>query len=305
MTAAGSKIIAVTGATGRQGGAAARHLLRDGWHVRALTRRPKGPKARTLAALGVDVVGADMADRASLAVAFQGAYGVYSVQNPMISGHQAEIRQGTLVADAAKEAGARHVVYGSAGTGQAGTGVPSWESKLEVEAHMRHLGLPLTVLRPMAFMELMTDKSYFPAVSTWHLMPSLMGWSRPVGWLSVDDLGLIAARVFAAPDHFVGQDLKLTSDVKTLDECRALYRDVIGKAPPRFPMPIWLFRRIVGPDLIAMWRWLRTGDIDLDTGPARTIHSNAVTVGQWLSRQTTARRRHAPASSASLRLPPA
>ena len=45
--------------------------------------------------------------------------------------------------------------------------MPSWEFKLAVEAHMHELGLPLTVLRPMAFMELMTDKEFFPPVSAW------------------------------------------------------------------------------------------------------------------------------------------
>lgn len=34
----GKKVIMVTGATGNQGGAAARHLLSAGWRVRALTR---------------------------------------------------------------------------------------------------------------------------------------------------------------------------------------------------------------------------------------------------------------------------
>ncbi len=32
------KTILVTGATGNQGGATARHLFADGWHVRALVR---------------------------------------------------------------------------------------------------------------------------------------------------------------------------------------------------------------------------------------------------------------------------
>jgi hypothetical protein len=34
---------------------------------------------------------------------------------------------------------------------------------------MQALALPLTVLRPMAFMELMTDKAFFPPVSTWYV----------------------------------------------------------------------------------------------------------------------------------------
>ena len=48
-------------------------------------------------------------------------------------------------------------------------------------ARLGELGLPVTILRPMAFMELMTDKAYFPAASTWHVMPKLMGENRPVG----------------------------------------------------------------------------------------------------------------------------
>src|SRR5919112_903968 len=53
-------VVVVTGATGRQGGAVARHLLSDDWPVRVVTRRPDGSAARALAALGADVVRADM-----------------------------------------------------------------------------------------------------------------------------------------------------------------------------------------------------------------------------------------------------
>ena len=109
--------IVVCGATGRQGGAVARHLVKAGWSVRGLTRSPEATKARRLDDQGIDVVQADMEDRASLDRAFEGAYGVYSVQNPMLSGFQAEVQQGVNVADAARAAGVQHLVYGSAGIG--------------------------------------------------------------------------------------------------------------------------------------------------------------------------------------------
>jgi hypothetical protein len=48
---------------------------------------------------------------------------------------------------------------------------------------MKALALPLTILRPMAFMELMTYKKFFPAMAVWGVMPKLMGQSRPLGWL--------------------------------------------------------------------------------------------------------------------------
>jgi uncharacterized protein YbjT (DUF2867 family) len=288
MSADENRTIVVTGATGRQGGAVTRCLLRDGWRVRALTRDPKGRKALALTGLGAEVVHADMDHRASLQAAFEGAYGVYSVQNPMISGLEAEIRQGKLVAEMAKQVGVRHLVYGSAGTGVKGTGIGSWESKLVIEEHMKALDMPLTILRPMAFMELMTDKTFYPAASTWHVMPKLMGASREVPWLCVDDLGAIAAKAFAEPDRFVGQDLTLASDVQSIDECRAIYRAVMGKTPRRFPMPVWLFERFVGTDLTTMWRWLRTATIGLDTGPTRAVYPDALTVESWLHRQRSA-----------------
>jgi len=272
------------GATGLQGGAVARHLLANGWRVRALTRNAMGARAQALAALGAEVVQGDMADTGSLRAAMAGAYGVFSVQNPMISGIEGEVRQGKSVGTAAGQAGVRHLVYGSAGTGVKGTGVPSWESKLVVEEHLKSLGLPLTILRPMAFMELMTEKKFFPPLAAWYMMPRLMGSARPLPWLCTHDLGAIVAKVFADPGRFVGQELVLASDVKSLDECRAIYRSVMGRDPRRFPLPAWLFRRygFVGEDLSAMWRWLRTGTVDLDTGRTLAIHPDALSVEAWL-----------------------
>jgi uncharacterized protein YbjT (DUF2867 family) len=292
MAAAGRGTIVVTGATGLQGRAVARSLLADGWRVRGLTRDAASARARALAALGVEVARADMGEVASLRPAFAGAHGVYSVQNPYIGGPEAEVRQGRNVADAAAEAGVRHLVYASAGVGRAGTGVPSWATKRRVEEHLQALALPATILRPMAFMELWTDEKFFPAAAVGHVMPALMGPSRPVGWLCADDLGAIAARVFDAPDRFVGRALPLASDVQSLAQCRALYREVMGREPPRFPLPPWLFARFgfVGRDLTTMWRWLRTADIDLDTAPTRAVLPEALTVRGWLSRRPAAGR---------------
>jgi uncharacterized protein YbjT (DUF2867 family) len=117
----------------------------------------------------------------------------------------------------------------------------------------------VTVLRPMAFMELMTARGFYPLVSMWHLMPKLMGGDRPIPWICVDDLGAIAACVFAQPDRFIGADLPLAGDVKSIDQCRAIWRDVSGRQPRRVPMPVWMFEQFVGSDLPTMWRWLRTG----------------------------------------------
>ena len=278
--------IAVLGATGRQGGAVARRLLGDGWQVRALTRSAASPAARELAAAGAEVMAVEMADPTSLDAAFDGAHGVYSVQNPVTSSLEAEVEHGRNVADAAQRAHVRHVVYGSAGTGASGTGVGSWDSKLRIEAHMRELGLPVTVLRPMAFMELMTDKAFYPPLSTWHVMPKLLGGSTPVPWTAVEDLGAVAAAVFADRERFVGRDLPLASDLRSIDECREIHRAVLGRPPRRLPMPVWMFERVAGRDLTTMWRWWREAQPQTETCMLREIWPGALTVRDFLERRT-------------------
>ncbi len=138
----GGRIIVVTGATGRQGGAVARHLLADGWRVRGVTRSPDSKAAKTLAGLGVELARADMADGDRMRAVCVGGHGVFSVQNPMISGEQGELIQGCNVVDAAAAAGVSHMVYGSAGPGTPNSGVAAWDVKLEVAGYARSVGLP-------------------------------------------------------------------------------------------------------------------------------------------------------------------
>jgi uncharacterized protein YbjT (DUF2867 family) len=90
------QIIVVTGATGLQGGMVTRHLLASGWRVRALTRNPKSKKAQALSALGAEILQGDMAKPDTLVPVFEGAYGVFGVQNPVMSGVEGEISQGKM-----------------------------------------------------------------------------------------------------------------------------------------------------------------------------------------------------------------
>ena len=154
------KLIVVTGATGQQGGATARHLLTQGWRVRALTARsPEHHGPLQALAAADEIVSGNMDNRASLDKAFSGAYGVFSVQNFWLPevGVVGEVRQGKIVADAAKAAGVRHFVYTSVGGAERKTGLSHFDSKWQIEEYIRALGLPTTVLRPVFFMENLTS----------------------------------------------------------------------------------------------------------------------------------------------------
>ncbi len=112
---ADKKIIAVLGSTGSQGGGLCRAILADasgGFACRAVTRDTGKDKAKALASAGAEVVKADLDDVESLKKAFAGAHGVYAVTNfwEHFSAEK-EKAQAKNVAEAAKAAGVKHVIW--------------------------------------------------------------------------------------------------------------------------------------------------------------------------------------------------
>lgn len=88
-------VYVVFGATGKQGGAVARELLRRGHRVRTVVRNPQAAPAEELAVAGAKLAIGDMEDPSSPDAALKGTYGAYSVQTfTGLSGSAGEIRQG-------------------------------------------------------------------------------------------------------------------------------------------------------------------------------------------------------------------
>src|SRR5260221_13885968 len=145
-----TNLIAVTGATGQQGGAVARALLKTGHKIRAITRNPDGPAAQALAKLGAEVARAELDDAASLRTALAGAWGVFGVQNTWTAGVEGEEAQGKRLATLAREAGVEHYVYTSVGSAHKRTGVPHFDNKWRIEEAVRGLRFPShVILRPV------------------------------------------------------------------------------------------------------------------------------------------------------------
>jgi uncharacterized protein YbjT (DUF2867 family) len=131
-----NKLILVAGATGKQGGAVTRHLLKNGFKVRALTRNAESLAAKQLAMQGATIAVGDLDDRDSLQQAVMGADGVFSVQNYWEKGigYEGEIRQGKNLADVAKAAGVRHFVQSTMAEGSTFPDrLEHFKSKAEIE----------------------------------------------------------------------------------------------------------------------------------------------------------------------------
>lgn len=230
-------LIVVTGATGQQGSAVIRHLPRH-VQVRAVTRDVSKPAARELAALGVEVVAADLLDRASLERAFSGATGVFGVTNfwdgmaqgkPL--GAEGEVKQGKNLVDAAKAAGVKHFVFSSAGQSFAWPSpVPHARSKQEVERYLFDSKLPSTVLRPAFFMENYNSPMMdFGAKAREGRVELPLRAHQRLQMVSTHDIGFFAALAFARPEAFVGSAFDLAGDALTPGEVAQVFSRVLGK----------------------------------------------------------------------------
>jgi hypothetical protein len=77
-----TKLIAVLGATGNQGGSVVDTFLEEsGWRVRGITRNATSSKAQSLVSRGVEVVEADMDVLSTLESAFQGVHAIFVVSD--------------------------------------------------------------------------------------------------------------------------------------------------------------------------------------------------------------------------------
>jgi uncharacterized protein YbjT (DUF2867 family) len=275
------QLIVVTGATGRQGGAVTRHLLSKGWKVRALTRDVSKPAAKALTDVGAELFRADNDDKASLAAAFQGAYGVFSVQNFWLPnvGSEGEVRQGKAIADAAGAAGVQHLVYSSVGAAHRGMGQAHFASKYEIEQYLRSLGLPHTILRPAYFMEnLNRTRSQIT-----NGMYTGMGLRPEKGlqMIAVDDVGAFAALAFEDRPGFLGRTLELAGDELTEPQIAEAFTRVIGR-PVALAAPHVPEGTVQTPERIAMFQFFKDQGYDADIPALRKLYPPLKKFEQWL-----------------------
>lgn len=246
------RLILVTGATGNQGGAVARHLLQRGnFAVRAFVRDPNKPAAQALKQVGAELVEGDFSDRASLERALQGVSGVFSVQG-FKDGLEAEIRQGKAIADVAKAAGINYFVYSSVGSAERKTSIPHFDSKFQVEEYIRASGLPYTILRPVFFF--FNYNSMHPMIENGTLSGPLSPETK-LQQLSEEDYGKMVAEVFERPADFLNREKEVASVNMTMTEIAAAFSRVLGKPVNYQQIPFEAFEQQAGEEVTIMYRW--------------------------------------------------
>ena len=148
-----SKIILVTGGTGKQGGAVARNLIQSGYTVKVLTRNPDSPGALVLKNQNVILVKGDLNKPETYREHLNGVHGVFSVQT-FENGINKEISQGIGLAKLAMESGVKHFLYSSAIAAHLNTGVPHLDRSLSLKTISGNWPCHIPSFVPLHFMRI-------------------------------------------------------------------------------------------------------------------------------------------------------
>jgi uncharacterized protein YbjT (DUF2867 family) len=273
-------LILVCGATGKQGGAVARSLLERGFRVRALTRDPQKPEAQALAEQGAEVVQGDMEDRSAVdQVLIEGVYGVFSVQNFWETGYDGEVQQGKTVADAARAAGVDHFVYSSVGSAHRKTGIPHFESKREIEEHVRQIGLPFTIFRPTFFMQ---NWEWTREMILGGTLAQPLDPDKPLQQVAAEDIGAFAAIAFENPDSWIGREVDLAGDEQSMSEIAETFGRVIGREVSYYQVPWDQFEEQMGEEATLNLRWINDVGYEADIAALRQEYPELTSFERYL-----------------------
>ena len=242
------KVIAVVGATGAQGGGLVRAIVNDRngpFKARALTRDVNTDKARALAALGAELVAADVDDVESLKRAFAGAHGAYCVT--FFWAHfspEKELAEARAMAQAAKHAGVAHVIWSTLEdtrkwvplsddrmpTLMGKYKVPHFDAKGEANALFTQAGVPTTFLLTSFYWE---NLIYFgmgpkkgPDGTLAITFP--MGDEKLPGMAS-EDIGKCAYGIFKKGSEYIGQTVGIAGEHLTGAQMAAALTRALGK----------------------------------------------------------------------------
>lgn len=243
-----TKVIAVLGATGAQGGGLVRAILADksgGFTARALTRNPGSDKAKALAKLGADVVAADVDDSTSLERAFDGAYGAFCVT--FFWDHfspEREVAEASAMARAAKRAGLRHVIWSTLEdtrkwvplsddrmpTLMGKYKVPHFDGKGEADHFFSDLGVPTTFLLTSFYWDNMIYFGSGPKKGADGVLELTMPMGdKKLPGIAAEDIGKSAYAIFKKGPEYIGKTMGIAGEHLTGTQMAASLTRALGK----------------------------------------------------------------------------
>jgi uncharacterized protein YbjT (DUF2867 family) len=263
--------VLVSGATGQQGGAVARMLLKKGHSVRAFVRRPASLEARELERLGAELAEGNFEEPSTIEDAAKGMDAVFVVATPFEAGTEVETRHGIAAADAARAAGVSHLVYSSVAGANQDTGIPHFDSKRKVEEYIEGLGVPYTIVAPVYFMDNLLAPWTLPQLKEGRFSMALPS-SRPLQQIALSDIAAFTGVVLESREEFANQRVDVASDELSGREVAEILTRVTGHEVHYVELPLEQVRQAMGEDGARMFEWFDQVGYSADIEGLRREH---------------------------------
>jgi uncharacterized protein YbjT (DUF2867 family) len=230
-------LVTVVGATSKQGRSVTHALLESGrYRVRALTRNVNSREARSLAAQGAELLAVplEVGRTRELVRAFRGAEAAFLLTPPITPPATHEFELGKQQADAALEAGVKHVVFSSLENVDSITGgkkfAPHFTDKARVEDHIRGLPIQSTFIY-LAFFYTNLVELYPPRMDgdTLVFPIYLPGDFRAPFVDPLTATGPAVLEILSHPAQYAGQSLPVVGDILSPNEMVETFQRVTGR----------------------------------------------------------------------------
>ncbi|KAJ5455182.1 hypothetical protein N7475_010303 [Penicillium sp. IBT 31633x] len=241
-----SKILAIFGATGQQGGSVLNHVVNDPelsqqYKVRAITRDANSDKAQQLKEkYNVEVIEADVASSDSLATALNGVDTVFAMTTPALGADafDVELENAKRIADVAVQQGVKYIIWSTLpavrdiSEGKYPSVVP-FDAKAAAEEYIRTLPIKTAFLSLGSFMENLQAQTFLAPTQAPDGTYVLARHTTPETQFplldAVGDTGKFAGAILAEPEKFEGKRLHAATKLYTVKEIAALLAKSSGK----------------------------------------------------------------------------
>lgn len=258
-----SKLLAVFGATGKQGGSVINYVLNDPelsneFKIRAITRDSSKPAAQALKQRGIEVVEGDADDAASLGEALQGVHTVFGMTAPLydekLKAH--EVAQGKALADAAVAAGVKYFIFSTLPhvgdiSGGKYKNVGYFDAKAEIEAYIRTLPIKSAFFAPGSFMQNYNDTGApRPTGDGSYAIFSCVSPETQFPLIDIsEDAGKWVGAILAEPDKYEGKFLACATKLYSMEEIAEIITKASGKTVKYSQVPETVFRGFLPPSM--------------------------------------------------------
>ena len=240
-----AKILAVFGATGRQGSSVINSVLHDPllsqiYQIRAITRDVNSESAQQLKLKNIDVAQGDAHDRASLETALTDVHTIFAMTNPAFTpnGFEVEFNSAKLIADVAVEKCASYLIFSTlpnvtAITGGKYTHVTHFDAKAKAEEYIRTLPIKSAFVSLGLFMQTFAAMSFMAPQKaddgTW----ALERHSSPKAEIpmvdAIGDTGKFVGAILAEPDKYEGKTFCASEALYSCEEVASIISKATGK----------------------------------------------------------------------------